>query len=343
MKILVVTREFPPHTLGGISYHLRYLYEAIAERGHDVTVLAGKCLESKRPTTEESALDVEWFWFPTRQAYHLQVSLLIRRKLRSIPIHEYDVVALHTDYPFEVPIPSVWKIHDCSKVSRQYERQDMSTPVRWLDTALEPSRDAVNRRSLSMADHLIFNSDFCRTNWERFYEVGESDVILNGVDRDVFHPTEPFATEEYVLFVGDSRRKGIDDVRQFAGVSEYPVYTVGGADSDHPRVRSLGRVDQHTLAELYSGAVATIHPANFEAFGNVILESLSCGTPAVISEHCGAKELAGSPEVVVTEDLKTGIETAKQARPSRCTDVAKRHSWERVADKTIEVLRLVCS
>jgi len=46
MDILVISREFPPYVLGGISYHLRNLYTTIASEGHNVTVVAGRCRDA---------------------------------------------------------------------------------------------------------------------------------------------------------------------------------------------------------------------------------------------------------------------------------------------------------
>ncbi len=38
LKFLMVTTFYPPHHLGGDAVHVRYLAEAIAERGHEVHV-----------------------------------------------------------------------------------------------------------------------------------------------------------------------------------------------------------------------------------------------------------------------------------------------------------------
>ena len=59
--------------------------------------------------------------------------------------------------------------------------------------------------------------------------------------------------------------------------------------SELPNVNYLGFYKE--LRELYSAADCTIHPAIFEPFGQIISESLACGTPALVSHMVGAKEI----------------------------------------------------
>jgi glycosyltransferase involved in cell wall biosynthesis len=59
-------------------------------------------------------------------------------------------------------------------------------------------------------------------------------------------------------------------------------------------VRSLGFLNEPRT--LYALADFTLHPAKYEPFGQIISESLSCGTPVIVSHKVGAKEIV-SPDV----------------------------------------------
>jgi glycosyltransferase involved in cell wall biosynthesis len=97
------------------------------------------------------------------------------------------------------------------------------------------------------------------------------------------------------LFVSVShKRKGLELlIRIFRDLDDkkFELF-IAGDDAglrSSPNIRSLGY--QTSLNEVYSAADFTIHPALFEPFGQIISESLQCGTPVVVSKNTGAKEI----------------------------------------------------
>jgi len=59
--------------------------------------------------------------------------------------------------------------------------------------------------------------------------------------------------------------------------------------------------------ELYIAADYTIHPALYEPFGQIISESLACGTPVIISGMVGAKEIISDKEGIVINSFDPKI------------------------------------
>lgn len=342
MKILVITREFPPHILGGISYHVRDLYTRVVEQGHDVTVLAGRCGDATytQPEVPSVDFDVRWVDYPTVRAHHLQFPLVAKRALEKIEQSQFDVAITHTPLPFSLDIPTISKYHDCTQEERPYIRKQMSPLVRVLDSALNPTRRFVDERSLKASDHLIFNSELTHDAWAKHYRVEtDYDVIYNGVDTATFYPRETESEDDFLLFVGDSERKGLSTILRSASELELPIYVVGPADVEVAGVTAVGRVSQSELANYYSRATATIHPAEFEAFGNVVLESLACGTPVIVSECCGASEIIDESCGVVTADVSRALSEIREMDSSDCVRKARDYTWERVAERTIRLAR----
>src|SRR5207253_11303094 len=66
-----------------------------------------------------------------------------------------------------------------------------------------------------------------------------------------------------------------------------------------PRVVTTGYVDDATLAALYAGAEALLHPALLEGFGLTPLESMAAGTPVVAFDAPGVDEVVGDTGVLV--------------------------------------------
>ncbi|MCH7629312.1 MAG: glycosyltransferase [Proteobacteria bacterium] len=62
------------------------------------------------------------------------------------------------------------------------------------------------------------------------------------------------------------------------------------------RVRFLGAVDHETLPVLLAAADAMVLPSEREGLANAWIEALACGTPLVIPDVGGAREVVVSPE-----------------------------------------------
>ncbi|MBX0325911.1 glycosyltransferase family 4 protein [Halomicroarcula sp. F13] len=342
MDLLVLTREFPPHILGGISYHLSHLYGEVSEMGHDVTVISGTCKQNETISQEliPDNVKIHTVPFGSRRGHHARFPIALRHFLRDFDVSAYDVALAHTPIPFEIEIPVVTKYHDCEREERKYQ-PDSDFPVNVLDAMFDPVRRWVEQQSLATTDRAIFVSELCHEMWNEHYEIEcPTHVVHNGIDTDIFYPRSE-KRKEYVLFVGGSERKGISKVLDYAERSSYEIKIAGASDLQTPTATVLGRVSPKKLARLYSEAIATIHPANFEAFGNIVLESLGCGTPVVTTERCGASAILDESCGIVTEDLEYGVRRATELNPKSCVEAAQEHTWRAVAEDTLEIISQV--
>lgn len=130
------------------------------------------------------------------------------------------------------------------------------------------------------------------------------------------------------LFVSTShRRKGLSLLTQtFAKLQDEPfeLCIVGYPKLNPPlkNIKYLGYFDD--LREIYAAADFTIHPSVYEPFGQIISESLACGTPVLVSSSVGAKEILNESSGVVVDSLDPNkwVETLKSLS-SRNFDVDK--------------------
>jgi glycosyltransferase involved in cell wall biosynthesis len=94
-------------------------------------------------------------------------------------------------------------------------------------------------------------------------------------------------------------------------------------------VRSLGFVDDSSLAALYSGADAFVYPSTYEGFGMPVLEARACGTRVVTSNIPELREAGGDDAIYVvpTEGgIREGIALAIQRRAKSAVD-CRDWSW----------------
>jgi len=112
------------------------------------------------------------------------------------------------------------------------------------------------------------------------------------------------------------------------------------------RIRLIGNVDDDDLARLYTNAVALVFPSLYEGFGYPALESLACGTPAIVSAVSSLPEAVGSLGRLVNPREPAEIAQAMLDRlkelPAGRLDVegaawAGRFSWAATASTCIDV------
>src|SRR5262249_50689532 len=57
------------------------------------------------------------------------------------------------------------------------------------------------------------------------------------------------------------------------------------------RIREYGMVSHDELPSMLRSAHCLVLPSRFDAFGMVVAEAIACGTPVIVSNMVGAKEL----------------------------------------------------
>lgn len=77
---------------------------------------------------------------------------------------------------------------------------------------------------------------------------------------------------------------------------------------DHPRAVNIGF--HSDIENCYAAADATILASEYEAFGLVAVESILCGTPALLSDRCGATDALTEPGCFAFPRTQSGVREA---------------------------------
>ncbi len=193
-------------------------------------------------------------------------------------------------------------------------------------------------------------------------------VHYTGLDRDRFRPHGhmglrallaeelhiPLARDEHLLVsVGALiERKGRAIVlRAMAGLDDARLLLVGrGSDEAHlrklagdlglaDRVHFLGVLDHNLLPLVLSAADAMVLPSASEGLANAWIEALACGTPLVITDAGGAREVVRGPAagVIVARNpgaVRRGIELvlANPHDPQEVAATVSGFSWQANAE-----------
>ena len=170
-------------------------------------------------------------------------------------------------------------------------------------------------------------------------------VIHNGVDVEVFHPTDSSLRKKYNL--GDKKvilgvaaiwdqRKGLDSFVQLSKRlgQEYQIVLVGlsqvQVDELPKQIIGITRTDSvKELAALYTLAYVFVNPTYEDNYPTTNLEAIACGTPVITYDTGGSTESAimygTSVQRGDIDELVKAISRVGQMCP-RCVDVDSKDS-----------------
>jgi alpha-maltose-1-phosphate synthase len=330
LRVLLLTREYPPDVYGGAGVHVDYLSRELAKRiavevrtFGDQHVRDGNLVVCGHPLARAGLGDS-----PEKFRMALQ-ALRVCTSFAAQPV-QADVVHCHTWYAhfgglltkILYGIPLVITAHSLEPL-RPWKHEQLG---RGADLAAW-----VERTAMEAADAVVAVSQEMRADILRLFNLAPErvHVIHNGVDTEEYRRETsrarlaPYGIDPgrpYVLFVGRiSRQKGIlhllaaaphlapqtqlvlcassPDSEDIAREVEAAVATAQASRDGVIWIREM--VDRRTAIQLYSQAAVFCCPSIYEPFGIINLEAMACETPVV------ASAVGGIREVVVHE--KTGF------------------------------------
>jgi teichuronic acid biosynthesis glycosyltransferase TuaC len=197
-------------------------------------------------------------------------------------------------------------------------------------------------------------------------------VLRNGVDLTLFRPQERAAARQSLAFtkptllaVGNlvalKRHKlmiealpelpGVDLVIVGDGPERGAIEKLACELKVADRIRLLGRVPQGQLPEIYNAADLLLLVSTSEGWPNVLLESMACGTPVIVSNIDGIADIVAAREAgcILADDTPRGLAKAIRdllaAPPSReaTRRYAEQFDWRSTTEGQIALFRDILS
>lgn len=327
----MLTWEYPPKSVGGISAHIFHLSQEIKNLGHEVHVIT--CEEGSAPLEEDDngvyihrvtpiKIDCNDF---TKWIMHLNYSMIqegikiINSSGKFDIIHGHDWLCAYSARVLKCSfnIPMVCTIHATEHGRNGGIWTDMQRYICGVEWMLCYEAWKIVTCSNYMRQEV---SDVFGVPWEKIW------VIPNGVDATslvftfeklAFRRRYAQDNERIVYFVGRHVfEKGIHLLADAArivinriGNVKFIIAGVGPMTEEiKQRVRESGMeskfvftgyLDTDTRNKLYKVADAAIFPSIYEPFGIVALEAMAAGCPVI------AADVGGLGEII--EHRKTGL------------------------------------
>ncbi|OHD65103.1 MAG: hypothetical protein A2176_02485 [Spirochaetes bacterium RBG_13_51_14] len=229
---------------------------------------------------------------------------------------------------------------------------------------------AMQRIVINRLDRIITSSREGMEELNRAFGVKKDkiSIVYNGMDIESFTNTGEEREERLILFVGNTEdhKKGIAFLLEALAdlpkeirltiVDEGPplkknasrlVRKIGVQN----RVTFTGKVDQKTLASLYSRAAILVMSSLYEGFGLPAAEAMACETPVVVTTAGALPEVVDSSCGILVEPgnaraLRDAIAALLEDRQTRSRmgkngrkRAAENFSWPVAAKNTLDVYR----
>jgi glycosyltransferase involved in cell wall biosynthesis len=192
------------------------------------------------------------------------------------------------------------------------------------------------------------------SNADKSSDLSYIRTIYHGIDLSQFsfNPNPG----SYLVFLGRMHPdKGVLDAIKIAklvdrelimaGIIQDQVYfsTLIAPEVDNKRIHYIGSVAPRQRNELLSNAAALLHPIHFsEPFGLSIIESMACGTPAVVFDKGSMREIiTNNYDGFIVSSVKEACDAVNKIhtinRANCLATVKKRFTSERMTSEYIEV------
>lgn len=328
MRVMMLSWEYPPRIVGGISPHVYELSQQLVKHGIDVHVITKETPLAPDEEVEPSGVKVHRVHLaekPNDFIHEIQLlneatELRVRQLLEDwrpggepTVFHAHDWLSLDAarELKYEYALPLIGTVHATEEGRNQGIHNDMQRYIHeqeyWL--TYESWR-------------VIVTTEYMRGELVRSFNVPENKVdrIYNGVtakrfqfdwpDEERLRTRAQYAEpdEKIVMYAGRFvREKGIHVLLNAASavLAQEPktkFILVGRQQDDKfqrfadwyglgDRVTFAGFKSGRSLYEMYRIADVTVFPSLYEPFGIVALEGMAAGVPVVTSDAGGLKEV----------------------------------------------------
>lgn len=327
MRILMLSWEYPPKIIGGISRVVYDLARKLSQNGSDVHVLT--CWDTG---TKEFEIDnkvtvhrvhvynntsnnfVEWIMQLNFAMLEYAINLVQNNEFDIIHAHDWLVAYAARVLRKAYSIPLISTIH-----ATEYGRNN------GIHNDMQRNINNIEKWLINESSRVIVNSRFMKEQIKAIFNMNEDkiSIINNGVDLEKFdniQADELFRinyaaqNEKIVFFVGRLvNEKGvqvlIDAIPKIISNYNDVKFVIAGKGpclnnliEQSQRLNVLNRiyftgfVSEEVLIKLYNCSDIAVFPSTYEPFGIVALEGMVAGIPVVVSDTGGFDEIVNHKE-----------------------------------------------
>ncbi|MEN8144482.1 MAG: glycosyltransferase family 4 protein [Gemmatimonadota bacterium] len=369
MRILVVNwQDLANPQAGGAEIHVHEIFERLAARGHEVTLLVSGWRGCEKESVSGGVRVVRVggrYTFPlfARRGYEAISSEAAAGF--DVVVEDINKVPVFTPTWGDAPVVLVVP-HLFGSTAFKQESAPVAAAV-WLAERAMP-------RMYRHSRVLVISQGTADDLTSRGFERSKITVSPPGVDHGLYRPGDSGQNARFdeptLVYVGRLRKyKGLDTVIRAVGRLEQegtPVWLkIAGKGDDRERLEGLaarsgaaqrieflGFVSEPEKIRLLQRAWANVYPSPKEGWGITNVEAAACGTPSIASDSPGLRESVqpGQSGFLVPHGdvdawtasirgLITSGESERAGLSASCVAHAAHYDWEKAATEMESILK----
>ncbi len=323
MKILMLTWEYPPRVVGGISRVVYDLSRTLIKDGHDVTVVTYR--DGDVPYFEDDkgvkVYRVDNYMIHPNNFidWIMQLNFAMIAKVNELIVEQgnFDVIHAHDwlvanaartlKNSYHIPIVSTIHATEAGRNSGIHdETQRYINDTEWMLT-YESAEVIVNSNYMKNELQRLFGLPYEKIN---VIPNGVNINLFNGVERDyTFRRQFAMDNEKIILFMGRLvYEKGVQHLiaampKILQGYHDAKLVICGkggmleelkqqvNALGIGEKVYFAGYMEGKNVQKMYKAADVAVFPSTYEPFGIVALEAMLSENPIVVSDIGGLNEI----------------------------------------------------
>jgi glycosyltransferase involved in cell wall biosynthesis len=240
---------------------------------------------------------------------------------------------------------------------------DVSLSTKWLRSFFPLFNRTVGKRSIRQVDHLVFNSEFEKSAYEKSVsKIGNSSIIAPGIDWDPIARDRKWEDEIVLMYCGHAIKRKRPDrfvtlISELSKLGQKDGITVRGKfASEGPEKRacmekaeSLGISDyidwlpflsREVMVREISSSDYFVLLSDSEAYGISVAEAISLGTPAIISNNTALTEFSSNRGVILIDkpdDMESNAQKiiSLRGKETRVETTAETNivTWDEMGEK----------
>jgi glycogen synthase len=378
LKILILTWEYPPNVVGGLSRHVYGLSVHLAEQGHEVHVVTAgngglsayeivKGVHVHRVTPLNNQDDNFLSWIAGLNLAMSFKGEIIAEEIKFDIVHAHDWLVGTSAITLKevLSIPLLSTIHGTEHGRNNGIHTDMHRFIHEKELQL-----------ITESDQVIVCSNYLREELLASFHLSDKKmtIIPNGIEQsDVkVDPNNIFPfikNRKYIFSVGRIvKEKGFETIIEAAqaakdrGQDIYFVIAGKGPMLERYRkmvtekqldyhVAFIGYVTDEERNALLVNCEIAVFPSLYEPFGIVALEAMILAKPTIVSDTGGLKGIVmdrqtgllmvpGDAESLLNhiDFLMHNPQTAKEIGIKGMKIVKSLYGWKRIASQTVNVM-----
>ncbi|AUG58130.1 Glycogen synthase [Acetivibrio saccincola] len=319
MRVLMLSWEYPPRIVGGISRVVHGLAQKLGERGNEVHVIT--CWEMG---TKEFEKDKD-VYIHRVHSYDVTPNNFVDWVLQlNFSLLEHSIKLINETGKFDIIHAHDWIVAFAARVLKHSYFIPLISTIHATEYGRNCGIHDDTQRYINSVEwwmayeswRIIVNSEYMKEEVKHVFQVPEDkiDIIPNGVDLDKFDGYEKdmdfrrkYArdNEKIIFFVGRLvNEKGVHvlidsvpKVLQYYNDAKF-VIAGKGPQLEHLKAKAnymgvshkvyfTGYVSDEELSKIYKCADVAVFPSLYEPFGIVALEGMVANVPVVVSDTGG--------------------------------------------------------